>query len=144
LSTARRGKQGRWSWERAAKGRVRRGALRRAAVFGSKNLVQGTRMPWTGKCAGCCTAVKKTGRAPLEGTCRAAGFLCAEPEKQGEVPRTDMEGSKEVVLEPTSMPAAMGSFCRGVRLGASREEDEQALAATSRGRWSKGVPRHGC
>jgi hypothetical protein len=101
-------------------------------------------MPWTGKCAGCCTAVKKTGRAPLEGTCRAAGFLCAEPEKQGEVPRTDMEGSKEVVLEPTSMPAAMGSFCRGVRLGASREEDEQALAATSRGRWSKGVPRHGC
>ena len=96
--------------------------------FGSKNWAQGTRTPWTGKCAGCCTAVK-TGRAPLEGTCRIAGFLCAQPEKQGEVPRTDMEGSKEVVLEPTSMPAAVGSFCRGVRLGANREEDEQALAA---------------
>ena len=87
--------------------------------------------------------VKKTGRAPLEGTCRAAGFLCAEPEKQGEVPQTDMEGSKEVVLEPTSMPAAVGSFCRGVQLGASREEDEQALAAAARGR-SKGAPHHGC
>jgi hypothetical protein len=37
LSTVGRGKQGRWSWERAAKGRARRGALRRAAVFGSKN-----------------------------------------------------------------------------------------------------------
>jgi hypothetical protein len=48
-----------------------------------------------------------------------------------------MEGSKEVVLEPTSMPAAVGSFCRGVQLGASREEDEQALAAAARGR-SKG------
>jgi hypothetical protein len=72
---------------------------------------------------------EEQGRAPLEGTCRIAGFLCAQPEKQGEVPRTDMEGSKEVVLEPTSMPAAVGSFCRGVRLGANREEDEQALAA---------------
>jgi hypothetical protein len=65
----------------------------------------------------------------IGGTCRVAGFLCAQPEKQGEVPRTDMEGSKEVVLEPTPMPAAVGSFCRGVRLGASREEDKQALAA---------------
>ena len=80
----------------------------------------------------------------MEGTCRVAGFLCAQPEKQGEVPRTDMEGSKEVVLEPTSMPAAVGSFCRGVRLGASREKDEQALAAAARGRRSKGAPRHGC
>ena len=111
--------------------------------FGSKNWAQGTRTPWTGKCAGCCTAVK-TGRAPLEGTCRVAGFLCAQPEKQGEVPRTDMEGSKEVVLEPTSMPAAVGSFCRGVQLGASREKDEQALAGAARGGRSKGAPRHGC
>jgi hypothetical protein len=38
----------------------------------------------------------------------------------------------------------VGSFCRGVRLGASREEDEQALAAAARGRRSKGAPRHGC
>jgi hypothetical protein len=37
-----------------------------------------------------------------------------------------------------------GSFCRVVRLGASREKDEQALAATVRGRWSKGAPRHDC
>jgi hypothetical protein len=47
-------------------------------------------------------------------------------------------------LEPTSMTAVVGSFCRGVRLGASREEDEQALAAAARGRRSKGAPRHGC
>jgi hypothetical protein len=47
-------------------------------------------------------------------------------------------------LEPTSMPAVVGSFYRGVRLGAGREEDEQELAAASRGRRSKGAPRHGC
>jgi hypothetical protein len=42
------------------------------------------------------------------------------------------------------MPAVVGSFYRGVRLGAGREEDEQELAAASRGRRSKGAPRHGC
>jgi hypothetical protein len=48
--------------------------------------------------------------------------------------RAEASGPGRLLLAVFAKEGVVGSFCRGVRLGASREEDEQALAAAARGR----------
>jgi hypothetical protein len=53
--------------------------------------------------------------------------------------RAEASGPGRLLLAAFAKEGVMGSFCRGVWLGASREEDEQVLAAAARGRRSRGA-----
>jgi hypothetical protein len=105
LSTAGRGKQGRWSWERAAKGRAQRGALRRAAAFGSKSWAQGTRTPWTGKCAGL-DAMAEGAKiwVPSMGAAVAACVVARPGEEE------DTEGARLLAMDSRTCAACCWNF----------------------------------
>jgi hypothetical protein len=111
-----RAAEGRWPWRSFCAASIA-GEVElagRGAGNSDWSWIVSSSRPW-----GCCLGAMATGRAEASGPGR---LLLAAFAKEGVV----------------------GSFCRGVRLGASREEDEQALAAAARGRRSKGAPRHGC